>query len=114
MTREEAIKALTIQLEYWEQLKEKNVLTDHEGNNVVDVLKMAIDALQAEPVKHGEWVPCTKKGLILSELIRAEDVAKWYGYKCSECNYIHKGNALVEYNFCPNCGAKMCKGGDDE
>ena len=48
MTRDEAIKALTIQLEYWEQLKEKNVLTDHEGNNVVDILKMAIEALQKQ------------------------------------------------------------------
>ena len=48
MTRNEAIKALTIQLEYWEQLKEKNVLTDHEGNNVVDILKMAIEALQKQ------------------------------------------------------------------
>lgn len=51
MTREEAIKALTIQLEYWEQLKEKNVLTDHEGNNVVDVLKTAIEALKIEIVR---------------------------------------------------------------
>ena len=48
MTRDEAIKALTIQLQYWEQLKEKNVLTDHEGNNVVDILKMAIEALQKQ------------------------------------------------------------------
>lgn len=76
MTREEAIRALTIQLEYWEQLKEKNVLTDHEGNNVVDVLKMAIEALQREEhlveleakavaiiksERHGEWVPCSKR-----------------------------------------------------
>ena len=99
MTREEAIEIL-------KDIRE----TDGTNHGIHAVaLAMGIDALQAEPVKHGEWVPCTKNGLILSELIRAEDVAKWYGYKCSECNYIHKGNALVEYNYCPNCGAKMDK-----
>lgn len=91
MTRENAIKALTIQLEYWEQLKEKNVLTDHEGNNVVDVLKMAIEALQTEPVKHGEWI-------------------SHEGY--DECSLCH---VLTTYgsHYCPNCGAKM-DGGYDE
>jgi hypothetical protein len=60
----------------------------------------------AEP-KTGGWLPCTKNGLILTELIRKEDVAKWYGYKCSECNYIYRGNALIECSYCPNCGARM-------
>lgn len=92
MTREEAIQVLNMV----------------EAYGLADEAKhVAIEALEQEPVKYGEWVPCTKNGLILNELIRAEDVAKWYGYKCSECNYIHKGNALVEYNYCPNCGADM-------
>lgn len=79
MTREEAIKALTIQLEYWEQLKEKNVLTDHEGNNVVDVLNMAIEALQRE--EHLVELEAKAVAIIKSE----------------------------RHGFCPNCGAKMDK-----
>lgn len=54
----------------------------------------------------GEWIPCSKDGLALTELMR-RDGRKWYGYKCSKCNEIYKGNALLECNFCPNCGAKM-------
>ena len=60
----------------------------------------------------GEWIPCTKKGLPLTELGRRER-QKWYGYKCSNCNFVYKGNALTESPFCQNCGAHM-KGSDDE
>ena len=56
--------------------------------------------------KRGEWIPCSKEGLALTELMRREG-RKWYGYKCSNCNFIYKGNALLEFNFCPNCGADM-------
>lgn len=33
---------------------------------------------------------------------------------CSECNYAVWDSEAEEYNFCPNCGAKMYKGGDTE
>ena len=56
--------------------------------------------------KVGEWIPCTKTGLPLTEQLRRER-AKWFGYKCSKCNDIYKGNALLECNYCQNCGAKM-------
>ena len=59
----------------------------------------------------GEWIPCTKRGLPLTELGRRER-QEWYGYKCSKCNFIYKGNALTESPFCQNCGADM-KGIDD-
>lgn len=61
--------------------------------------------------KRGEWIPCTKGGLPLTELSRREG-QKWYGYKCSKCNFIYKGNALTESPFCQNCGTNM-KGMDD-
>lgn len=54
----------------------------------------------------GEWIPCSKEGLALTELMRREG-RKWYGYKCSDCNFIYNGNVLLEFNFCPNCGADM-------
>ena len=52
----------------------------------------AVKALPSADRPRGEWIPCTKSGLILTELMRREG-QKWYGYKCSECNRIHKGNA---------------------
>ena len=59
----------------------------------------------------GEWIPCTKSGMPLTEQGRLSG-EKWYGFKCSnpKCNYIYKGNALTESPFCQKCGADM-KGG---
>ena len=54
-----------------------------------------IPAVDAEPVRHGEW--------------REINVPKKYGgiiIRCSECNT--KGTRM--WNYCPNCGAKMEKG----
>lgn len=53
-----------------------------------------------------QWIPCTKNGLPLSEMAY-RDGQKWYGYKCSRCNFIYKGNALTESPYCKKCGADM-------
>lgn len=45
--------------------------------------------IEAEPIKHGEWIP--------------DD----YEYNhCSECSYEHESPEYVT-PYCPNCGAKM-------
>ncbi len=78
-------------------------------SKALELLNIYLDdapTIEAVSVVHGEWTPCTKDGLALTELMRREG-RKWYGYKCSNCNFIYKGNALLEFNFCPNCGAKM-------
>ena len=62
--------------------------------------------VDAVPVKHGKWIPCAKNGLILTEQLRREGIS-WYGFKCSACNSVRKGNAFREANYCPNCGARM-------
>ena len=62
--------------------------------DLFDLLMDEIDEVPAadvEPVKHGHWIECN------------------YGltFECSECKY------PTEYNltdFCPNCGAKLCRG----
>lgn len=59
-----------------------------------------------EPVRHGHWIPCTKTGMPLTEYGRRQG-EKWFGYKCSECNTIYKGNALTESPYCQHCGSKM-------
>ena len=49
--------------------------------------------IEAEPVRHGEW----KKRLNEST--------------CSECKFIYYSNK-DEWNYCPNCGAKMDGGAE--
>ena len=60
----------------------------------------------------GEWIECTKSGMPLTEYGRMTG-EKWYGFKCSQCNFIYKGNALMESPFCQKCGASMV-GGKEE
>lgn len=71
----------------------------------------AIDIIQqSQPQRTGQWIPCTKNGLPLSEMAY-RDGQKWYGYKCSNCNFIYKGNALTESPYCKKCGARMEESG---
>lgn len=57
-------------------------------DGIKEAIKSQLDmapAVDAAPVVHGEW--------------------KWsHGGQCSECGF-HNSN--FDYNFCPNCGAKM-------
>ena len=64
------------------------------------------DLPSAQPQRTGRWIPCTNNGLPLSEMAYREG-QKWYGYKCSNCNFIYKGNALIESPYCKKCGARM-------
>lgn len=92
MTREEAI-------EWIENIKEKYI---HGGDEAFDdarrkALDMAIEALQAEPVKHGKW-EVIKRGQIGYS---ASD------FKCSVCGTPNRCYSLT--NHCAHCGAKMDK-----
>ena len=58
-----------------------------------------IQAADVAPVRHGRWLQ--KKHKIFGNA---------YDYVCSECGCDY---ALAEYNYCPNCGAKMDGGVDD-
>ena len=60
----------------------------------------ALPSIEAEPVVHGEWLP-------------TRDSNK---KECSNCGVIH---LIAQYphgqaNYCPNCGAKMKAGGQNE
>lgn len=61
-------------------------------------IDMAIEALSE---RTGEWEQTIADGV---------DGSHWYEYECSHCGYVE----LRPMNFCPNCGAKMNKGGDDK
>ena len=75
-----------------------------DAKEVDEAQQMAIDALSAEAVQ-GEWM-------------EIEDYNGDIHYQCDRC-----GNEFIlidgtpkenNYNFCPNCGARMYKGGEDE
>lgn len=64
-------------------------------------LGIIIDA-KAEPEKTGRWI------------YGEHDVAMCDGYRCDKCgffvpwDYQHEFiDFIKDYNFCPNCGAKM-------
>lgn len=62
-----------------------------------DCRRVAIEALQQEPVKHGKW-----------KYYNYSDINNPYvgWYECSVC----KQHEHIEHKFCPNCGAKMERG----
>lgn len=56
-----------------------------------------VQSADVEPVRHGQWI---------DEMV---------GYvKCSVCNDLEEDVCAIFYNFCPNCGAKMDGGDEDE
>ena len=59
--------------------------------------------IEAEPVKHGEWEAHKKT---VGEMMYIK------GMKCSECN--HTYTIRGDWNYCPNCGAKMDKEKEDD
>ena len=74
-------------------------------------LSKRIKALPSAEPKTGEWVM----------LERVENVHDIYGvptwgvnYMCDNCGFIHTAiqDHFSQYKHCPNCGARMCKGGE--
>lgn len=96
MTREEAKEILT---HNWTRVDNPN----YSESELDEAFFMAIEALQAEP-KHGKWI---------------EEKDGWYGgqgCRCSSCEYGYSYKAYhepYEFDFCPNCGAKMDKGKEE-
>lgn len=87
MTREEAISEL-------ELISQATICNERR-----EATKIAIEALQAEPVKRGEWVAS-----------RVGESSSWF-VECSKCHVIMPP---VNYTYCPHCGAKMEEGGHTE
>ena len=77
-------------------------ILETRDNPFVRVAVMHINnAPTIDPVKHGRWVSIEDKYI---------DVCK-----CSECEvieYFNKG--WKKFNFCPNCGAFMMDGGEED
>ena len=75
---------------------------EHIEELVKDFIVIPIEtpAADVEPVKRGHWI-CIG------------DIDE-YIFECSECHeiyYLNEGTPKEhQYNYCPNCGAKLCKG----
>lgn len=107
MTREEAIKWL-------KNLKEDIGQPQHQALwHYEEALDVSIEALEQEPVKHGEW----ETGLLREfrntdiEVQEKADKAGCVRYvanlRCSACRKITMVDNSIKYNFCPHCGADM-------
>lgn len=106
ISRQAAIKALWLSLYEYEDKCEKQFLESKELDvaewfqhrifvqNMSDIDRKTIfdlPTIDAVPVVHGKWV------LVNSSI------------SCSVC-----GEPNMEWNYCPNCGAKMDGGKDDD
>ena len=63
---------------------------------ILESILAGMPAVDAAPVVHGEY-----------------GEPRWIPKKFFRCSVCRKGTA-VRHNFCPNCGAKMNGGNDDE
>lgn len=76
-------------------------LVDSHGNVHYEDLK-GIPAADVQPVQHGEWLE--------REQVADIQIDEWQSCRCSVCKKYHTTPFLYyfnNYNYCPNCGAKM-------
>ena len=71
-------------------------------NAVVKILKKA-PAADVQAVKHGKWKLCYEDWRM--------QIA---GDECSACGFQHYGTCISHYHYCPNCGAKMDGGNNND
>ena len=64
------------------------------------------DLAEAEPVRHGKWVPLSYDGYTNGYPVYDE-------WECSECHFACEGEGEPPLNYCPYCGAKL-DGGEKE
>lgn len=85
--------------EYIEREVAKKVLADDYAYAAAKLLD-TVPTANVQEVRHGKWI------------YEDSDIG-WADYKCSacgECFVLEAGTPQEnEYNFCPNCGAKMDK-----
>lgn len=87
-------------------------LFDPDMARICFALSIFIDEMQAvdvQPVKHGHWEKIT--------IVPATDTGNRILARCSECGdtvfYTVTGREIT-LKYCPNCGAKMDGGADNE
>lgn len=85
-------------------IKNLNKFAPEHYNALINDLIIKQPAADVEPVKYGHWI-CIG------------DIDE-YIFECSKCHeiyYLNDGTPKEhQYNYCPNCGAKMCKGEEND
>lgn len=100
--RQDAINAIVKQTIYTADIiKSRCKARLVDANGWLGGLKDAIEAVEDVPQKTGKWI----KKIIPSTL-------GYYECECSECGHIWQYREVLNWNYCPNCGAKM--GVDEE
>ena len=71
--------------------------------------------VEVEPVKHGKW-SLLKKTATWKTIFpyQCEISCSVCGYGTIACDEQSKNDWLVDMNFCPNCGAKMDGGNEND
>lgn len=69
--------------------------------NTIEAI-MSVPTAEVEPVRHGKWIGASISGID--------------HYRCTECGeYIESvWTSNFDYRYCPNCGARMDGGSNDE
>ena len=90
-TLKEAARAIRIHNYIHNKAERNAVLITEYLNFAADLIDLLADDKIAV-VKHGQWEDCSN------------------GWMCSECNK----DSSKDYKFCPNCGAKMDGGTEND
>lgn len=85
------------------EVGETIVVVNHD-----DYYDLLCKSMENKP-KQGEWIP---KEMWTEGVGMGEQYGRYY--ECSECHREYRGGVESCHNFCPNCGADMRKGPDDE
>ena len=69
----------------------QQTLYDYEIGKWVHIFD--IPTVDVEPIRHGHWI----------------DASSGYAFNfcCSECGFIVHEQFILNYKYCPNCGANM-------
>ena len=100
ISRRAAIDELGEEPEVWSGEDEYEMGLNNQWHSDVIALK-SLPAADVAQVRHGRWE---------TEIITDVYGLKHACYACSVCGVANND----EYDFCPNCGAKMDGGEDDE
>lgn len=77
----------------------------NDGQYIDDCPLVEVSSADVAEVKHGEWI---EKETFYDE--NADVISDWQSARCSVCNTYHTtpySYYFTDYNFCPNCGARM-------
>lgn len=86
-------------------------LTDDFKDGVLAVLELLKTQSTVEPSPEGEWLDRSVR-----DDPKAEVIEQWQSAKCSVCGKYHTTPYLYYfdwYDWCPNCGARMRKRGEE-